>query len=97
LDDVQICEIEEFCAGIQGKLETASFDAKRHLIEMFDVHGKLTIENDQKFIEVTCLISPQPRSLAPISHLQSNQLVTITITGKIILSIPPQSSITSIR
>ena len=68
LDDVQIGEIEEFCASIQEKLETASFESKRHLIEMFDVHGKLTIENDQKIIEVTCLISPQPRSLALTSH-----------------------------
>jgi hypothetical protein len=68
LDDIQICEIEEFCASIQGKLETASFEAKRHLIEMFDVRGKLTIVDDQKFIEVSCLISPQPRSLALTSH-----------------------------
>lgn len=71
LDDVQIGEIEEFCASIQEKLETASFESKRHLIEMFDVHGKLTIENDQKIIEVTCLISPQPRSLALTSHSSS--------------------------
>ncbi len=78
LDDVQIYEIERFCASIQGKLETASFEAKRHLIEMFDVHGKLTIEDDQKFIEVTCLISPQPRSLALTSHLSNTGAIVTT-------------------
>jgi site-specific DNA recombinase len=64
LDDAQINEIEEFCAEIQDKLEIASFGSKRHLIEMFDVYGKLTVENSQKAIEVTCLLTPQPRSLA---------------------------------
>jgi len=68
LDEVQISEIEEFCAAIRERLDTASFEAKRHLIELFDVHGKLVIENDQKIVEVTCRITPQPRSLALTSH-----------------------------
>ncbi len=71
LDDIQISEIENFCAEIRGKLESASFESKRHLIEMFDVHGKLAVENDQKCVEVTCLITPQPRSLA-LTSLLSN-------------------------
>jgi len=64
LDDIQINEIEEFCAGIRDKLETPSFESKRHLIEMFDVHGKLTIEKNQKIVQVTCLLTQQPQSLA---------------------------------
>ena len=77
-DDEQIAEIEEFCAKIQGKLDNASFESKRHLIEMFDVHGKLIVENDQKIVEVTCLITPQPQSLALTSHSSNTGATAMT-------------------
>ncbi len=71
MDDVQFAEIEDYCAEIRERLPDASFESKRHVIEMFDVRGKLTIENDQKFVEVSCLITPQPVSLALISPSSS--------------------------
>lgn len=68
VDDTQLSEIEEYCSEIRDKLEDATFASKRRLIEMFDVHGKLIVENDQKFVEVTCLLTQQPRSLVLTSH-----------------------------
>ena len=70
-DDAQLSEIEEYCSEIRGKLENASFASKRRLIEMFDVHGKLIIENNQRLIEVTCLLQQQPLSLVLTSHLSN--------------------------
>lgn len=78
LDEAQIGEIEKFCAEIRGKLEAASFESKRHLIEMLDVHGKLIIENDEKIVEVTCLITPQRVSLALTSHLSNTGATAMT-------------------
>jgi peptidoglycan hydrolase CwlO-like protein len=68
-DDAQLSEIEEYCSEIRGKLENASFASKRRLIEMFDVHGKLIVENNQKLIEVTCLLQQRPLLLVLTSHL----------------------------
>jgi len=62
LDDEQIAEVEASCAEIRGKLENASFQSKRHLIEMLDVHGKLIIENNKKVIYIKCLLTQPPPS-----------------------------------
>lgn len=48
LTDDQISEIQEFCDGIRDRVEMASFDEKRQLLELFDVRGKLAIENNKK-------------------------------------------------
>ena len=71
LTDDQISEIQEFCDGIRDRVETASFDEKRQLLELFDVRGKLAIENNEKVIHATCLLQLQPVSLALTSHLSN--------------------------
>ena len=68
LTDSQISEIQEFCDGIRDRVDTANFDEKRQLLELFDVRGKLATENNEKVIYATCLLQPQPVSLALTSH-----------------------------
>lgn len=79
LTDDQISEIQEFCDGIRDRVETASFDEKRQLLELFDVRGKLAIENNEKVIHATCLLQLQLVSLALTSH-SSNIGETVTMT-----------------
>jgi hypothetical protein len=69
LGNEQIAEVEASFAEIRDKLENASFQSKRHLIEMLDVHGKLIIEENRKVIYITCLLQQQQRSLTLTSHL----------------------------
>ncbi len=68
-NDEQIVEVESICAEIREKLDVAIFQSKRRLIEMLDVHGKLSIENNRKVIYVKCLLTQQPRSLVLTSPL----------------------------
>lgn len=93
----QFADIEAFCKEIQSRLSGATFEEKRQLIDFLDVHGKLALENDEKVVYVKCQIGKQQLSVARTSHSPNDQLVSITITGKIILSDPPQSFITSIE
>ena len=69
LTDRQMDEIQEYCDSIRNRLDTASFDEKRQLIDLFDVRGKLAVENNEKVVHVTCLLEPQQQSLALTSHL----------------------------
>lgn len=75
----QIVEVELICAEIKEKLDAASFQSKRHLIEMLDVHGKLSIENNRKVIYVKCLLTQPPRSLV-LTSPSSNTGATPTRT-----------------
>lgn len=81
LTDNQMEEIQEFCDSIRDRVDTASFEEKRQLLEMFDVRGKLTVENNEKVIYVTCLLQPQPQplSLALTSHLLNIGAIAIMI------------------
>ena len=69
--DQDITIIEEFCAHIQENLDYASFEGKRRILEILDVHGTLAVENDQKVLYASCLISPQPVSLVLTLPLSS--------------------------
>ena len=71
LTDSQVDEIQEYCDSIRDRLDTTSFDEKRQLIDLFDVNGKLAIENKVKVIHITCLLNPRPVSLALTSHLSN--------------------------
>jgi len=77
LTDSQIDEIQEYCDSIRDRLNTASFDEKRQLIDLFDVNGKLAIENKVKVIHITCLLNPRPVSLALTSHLSNTGATAI--------------------
>lgn len=77
LTDSQMTEIQEFCDSIRDRIDTASFEEKRQLLEMFDVRGKLTVENYEKVVYVSCLLEPQPVSLALTSHLSNTGATVI--------------------
>ncbi len=51
-------EIQEFCDGIRDRIDTASFEEKRQLLEVFDVRGKLTL----------CPLIPLPHRHLPTLH-----------------------------
>jgi hypothetical protein len=55
-----------------------SFEEKRQLLEMFDGRGKLTVENNEKVVYVSCLLKPQPVSHAPTSHWRCNSQYLVT-------------------
>jgi hypothetical protein len=69
ITDEQIEEIEAFCTEIQDGLDEATFEEKRQILELFDVRGKLAIENNEKVIYISCnlLNEPQRRSLVQTS------------------------------
>ena len=48
MTDNQMAEIQEFCDSIRDRVDTASFEEKRQLLEMFDVRGKLAVEKIMK-------------------------------------------------
>jgi hypothetical protein len=56
----------------------AIFAPKRRLIEMFDVHGKLIVENNQ-IIEVTCLLALPLPSPIQILHSLNTGVIAIRI------------------
>ena len=78
VSDRQMEEIRIFCDSIRDKLDIATFEQKRQLLELLDVRGKLAVENTEKVVYVICLISPQQRlSLAPTSpSLNTGVIVT---------------------
>jgi site-specific DNA recombinase len=73
LTDEQVADIEAFCAQVRQGLEYATFEQKRQIIDLLDVRGKLAIENGERVIYVSCLISPEPVSLARTSPLSSTE------------------------
>ena len=62
--DADIETIEDFCSKINHNLDNITYEGKRRIIDMLDVRGTLAIENEEKVIYVSCLITPQPVSLA---------------------------------
>jgi hypothetical protein len=85
LTDSQMEEIQEYCDSIRDRVDTASFDEKRQLIELLDVRGKLAIENGEKVVYVTCLLEPQPVSLALTSHsLCRQQQYSVELTARFV-------------
>ena len=63
-----------------------SVQQKGQVIDLLDVRGTLAIENDEKVIYLSCLIAPQPVSLALILPLTScHGQNSITLTAWIII------------
>ncbi len=58
-----LINIEAYCAKIRDNLDHATFESKRRILDLLDVHGTLAIENDEKILYLTCAIDPQPPSL----------------------------------
>lgn len=63
ITDEQLSYIEAFCAKIRKGLEKADFKAKRQIIELLDIRGKIAFENGQKVLYLRCLINPQEQQL----------------------------------
>jgi site-specific DNA recombinase len=56
-----IRQLKEYFDQVRSRLDDASFEDMRRLIDLLDVNGKLDIENEEKVIYIKCLISPQQR------------------------------------
>lgn len=89
MTDDQLAYIEEFCAKIRTGLDQADFNAKRQIIELLDIQGKVAFENGQKVVYLKCLIDPkelQPRLPIQISpSLSTHTPYTIELTARLIL------------
>ncbi len=48
---------------LRENLDQATFEGKRRILDMLDVHGTLALENDERVLYLTCAIYPQPASL----------------------------------
>ena len=75
MTDDQLAYIEEFCTKIRRGLDHADFNAKRQIIELLDIRGKIAFENGQKVIYLKCLIDTQeqqqrlPIQISPSSNI----------------------------
>ena len=75
MTDDQLTFIEEFCATIRTGLDLADFAAKRKIIELLDIRGKIAFENGQKVVYLKCLIDPNeqhpplPMQISPSSNI----------------------------
>ena len=84
MTDDQLAYIEEFCTKIRKGLNHADFKAKRQIIELLDVRGKIAFENGQKVIYLRCLIDTQeqqqrlPIQILPLSSSQKGNSVELT-------------------
>ncbi|HND50383.1 MAG TPA: hypothetical protein PLL95_17575, partial [Anaerolineales bacterium] len=75
LTDGQLTYIEAFCAKIRHGLDQADFNAKRQIIELLDVRGKIAFENNEKVLYIKCLITQPP--LLPIVISPSSNIGAI--------------------
>ena len=73
LSENEIQQIREFAAQIAEGLEPGneSFDGRQRVIELLDVGASLTVENDQKFIDVWCFLG---RNKLPIEEPTSQNV-----------------------
>ncbi len=58
ITDAQLSYIEAFAAKIRDGIDVADFYAKRQIIELLDIRGKIAVENGEKVIYLKCLIDP---------------------------------------
>ena len=96
LSDEQIEDIKAFCDAIRDRLENATFEQKRQLIEMLDVRGTLAIENEEKVIYVKCHLGQQLVSVARTLPWQCNHKGHPIII-RIRLVLPPPALFTRIE
>jgi hypothetical protein len=89
ISDEQIAEIEEFCEQVREGLAHATFEDKRHYLDLLDVRGILVLENGEKVVYITCKLGKQRLLQMQISHSQNNhngqQPFPITLTARLII------------
>lgn len=59
MTDDPLAYIEQFCAKIRVRLDNADFNAKRQIIELLDIRGKIAFESGQKVLCLRCLLDTQ--------------------------------------
>jgi site-specific DNA recombinase len=85
--DQDLVIIEQFCAQIRENLDHATFEGKRRILDLLDVHGTLAVENDERVLYLTCAIYPQPVSLVLTSPSQCRQpQYSIELTTRAVLT-----------
>ncbi len=67
ITEEQIEEIEKVFKKIQMGINKATFDAKRRILELLDLRGKLAVKNGIKEVYIKCLIGQQQLSLVQTS------------------------------
>jgi site-specific DNA recombinase len=67
ISDKEITELEDFISHVRDGLKDATFETKRRIIDLFDVRGKLAIEDNQRIIYISCKITKPQRSLVQTS------------------------------
>jgi len=71
-------ELEEIAQGIYDGILDADFKTKRQVIDLLDVRGTLSIEDNEKVVYVTCKLGQQRPSPTPTSLLSSIGEIAIT-------------------
>ncbi len=68
---------------------TATFEDKRHYLDLLDVRGILALENGEKVVYITCKLGKQRLVQMPTSPSQSNdngqQIFPITLTARLVI------------
>ncbi|MCB9112212.1 MAG: recombinase family protein [Anaerolineales bacterium] len=80
LTDDQLSYIEEFCAKIRNGLGKVDFNAKRQIIQLLDIRGKIAFENGEKVLYLKCLIDFQdPQQVSRVLILPLSNIGGIAI------------------
>jgi site-specific DNA recombinase len=68
LTESEFLELKDFILHVRNGLKDATFETKRRIIDLFDVRGKLAVEDNQRIIYISCKITKPQRSLVQTSH-----------------------------
>jgi hypothetical protein len=67
-------------------IDTASVEEKHELLELFDVRGKLAIEDNEKVVHITCLLVPLlPKARLILHSSNRQQQYSIELTVRLVL------------
>lgn len=81
-------DIQDFCPNIRDRVDCATFEQKREVINVLDVRGTLANENDEKVVNVKCLIGQPQVSVVRTLPLSNNHKGTsIRLKARLVLSI----------
>ena len=80
MTDDQLSYIEEFCAKIRTGLDNADFNAKRQIIQLLDIRGKIAFENGERVLYLKCLIElREPQAVSRSLNVDWQNSVELTV------------------
>jgi hypothetical protein len=88
MTDDQLSYIEEFCAKIRKGLDNADFNAKRQIIQLLDIRGKIAYENGERVLSLKCLIDTQQQQVSRVLISRSSNRQpqsSIELTARLVL------------